>query len=101
MELTFFNNEINIIGFVAGAYTFLIIMFARWLCIWGEFHFTKKFWLFFLITGIITVIASLFFEDLISSVILSLTGFIFLWGINETIEQEERVNKGWFPKKNK
>ncbi|NPA44424.1 MAG: DUF4491 family protein, partial [Chlorobi bacterium] len=40
-------------------------------------------------------------ENLISSVILSVTGFVFLWGINETIEQEERVNKGWFPKKDK
>lgn len=101
MEFNILNISFNIIGLIAGIYTFLIIMFARWLCIWGEYHFTKKFWIFFLVAGILTVISSVFFKNLIYSVILSLTGFIFLWGINETIEQEDRVKKGWFPKKNK
>ncbi len=101
MELELFNTDLNIAGIIVGAFTFLIIMFARWLCIWGEYHFTKKFWFFFLISGSLAVVSSIFIENLIYSAILSVTGFIFLWGINETIEQEERVEKGWFPKKNK
>ncbi len=101
MELEILNNSINLAGIIVGAYTFLVIMFARWLCIWGEYHFTKKFWLFFLVAGVLTAIGSVFIENLIVSAILSVTGFIFLWGINETIEQEERVEKGWYPKNKK
>ncbi|NPA36950.1 MAG: DUF4491 family protein [Chlorobi bacterium] len=86
-------------GIIAGAAVFIIIVIARRLCIWGEYHFTKKFWIFFLIVGVISVSASIFVSDLLLSAILSANGFIFLWGIHETIEQEERVKKGWFKKK--
>ena len=101
MEFEIFNSNINFSGLIVGAYTFLIIMLARWLCIWGEYHFTKRFWILFLIIGIISSIGSIFFANYIFSAILAVTGFTFLWGINETIEQEERVEKGWYPKKNK
>ena len=29
--------------------------------------------------------------------VLSIFGLTMLWGIHEVIEQEERVQKGWFP----
>ena len=35
------------------------------------------------------------------SVLLALFGFSALWGIREVVEQERRVAKGWFPKRNK
>jgi MFS-type transporter involved in bile tolerance (Atg22 family) len=94
-------KNIEISGLIAGIAVFIIIIVARWLCIWGEYHFSKKFWIFFLVVGIISVSASIFVTDLLISSILSANGFIFLWGIHETIEQEERVKKGWFKKKNK
>ena len=99
MSVELFNTSLNFSGVIVGLFVFSIIIFARWLCIWGEYHFTKKFWYFFLITGILTAVGSIFIENLIFSAILSVTGFIFLWGINETIEQEERVEKGWYPRK--
>jgi vacuolar-type H+-ATPase subunit I/STV1 len=86
-------------GVIIGAWVFVIIVIARKLCIWGEYHFTKKFWIFFLIAGLVSLILGLLTSDLILSVMFSSAGFIFLWGIHETIEQEERVKKGWFPKK--
>jgi lysylphosphatidylglycerol synthetase-like protein (DUF2156 family) len=93
------NIQLNFSGVVVGSSVFIIIVVARWLCIWGEYHFTKKFWIFFLTTGITGVIFSLFTNNILSSAVFSATGFIFLWGIHETIEQEERVKKGWFKKK--
>lgn len=94
------NTVINFSGIAVGASLFAVILIARWLCVWGEYHFSKKFWVFFFVAGIIFVISSLFSNNILSSAILSATGFIFLWGIHETIEQEERVKKGWFKKKN-
>ncbi len=86
-------------GLIVGAWVFIIIVFARWLCIWGEYHFTKKFWIVFLIVGLAGLAVAAVVDNLILSVMAASAGFIFLWGIHETIEQEERVKKGWFPKK--
>lgn len=95
MELENFN------GIIIGAITFLIIAFSRWACIKCEYYFTKKFWIVFLIIGIFSISLALLFENIIISSSLGIFGFSFLWGIGEIIEQEERVNKGWFPKRKK
>lgn len=90
-------HEINLAGLVVGASSFFIIMFGRWACIAGEFYFTKKIWIAFLFTGIISLFVSFIFEHVIFSSILSIFGLTLLWGIHEVIEQEERVRKAWFP----
>lgn len=99
MNITILNQNIELSGLIVGVWIFIVIIFARWLCIWGEYNFTKKFWIFFLTFGLIGVLSALFIENIIFSTMLSSLGFIFLWGIHETIEQEERVKKAWFPKK--
>jgi len=101
MTIELFSTSINLSGLIIGISVFIIIIFARWLCIWGEYHFTKTFWVFFLISGIIALAFAILSSNILISAILSATGFIFLWGIQETIEQEERVKKGWFKKKQK
>ncbi len=101
MTVEFFNITFNLSGLLTGLFVFVVIVFARWLCIWGEYHFTKKFWIVFLVVGIAGLAVSLYFKNLTVSSAVSAFGFIFLWGIHETIEQEERVKKGWFRKKNK
>ncbi len=100
MVVGLLHKSFEISGLTVGLCVFVIIMLARWLCIWGEYHFTKKFWIFFFVVGVIAVISALLVHNLLISTILSALGFIFLWGIHETIEQEKRVEKGWFPKKN-
>ncbi len=85
-------------GLIIGAWVFVIIMFARKLCIWGEYHFGTKFWIFFLVAGLLFLVVASVVENKIVSVMLSSAGFIFLWGIHETIEQTERVKKGWYPR---
>lgn len=91
-------ETLNITGILVGAGAFLSIAIGRYLTIKAEYYFTKKFWLGFLLIGIVCIILSLISEAFVLSSILSILGFTFLWGIGEIIEQEKRVEKGWFPK---
>jgi len=89
---------LNLSGIIVGAATFLIMAIGHYSCIKAEYYFTKKCWPGFLIIGIISIAASLFAENMIISAIMSILGFTYLWGIGEVIQQEKRVEKGWFPK---
>ena len=89
--------SLNLSGLIVGAATFLIIIFGRWACIAGEYHFSKKIWLAFLLFGILGLAAGLFVKNVLIASIFSIFGLTLLWGIHEVIEQEERVQKGWFP----
>jgi uncharacterized membrane protein len=88
-------------GIIVGFSLLVIIYISQWACIKGEYYFTKKFWIFFLFTGISGIIISLISINIIISSISSIFGFVSLWGIGETIMQEKRVQKGWFPKRQK
>ncbi|MDR2064878.1 MAG: DUF4491 family protein [Prevotellaceae bacterium] len=88
-------------GIIVGFSLFVIIYISRWACIKGEYYFTKKFWIVFLIAGITGISISLFLENIIISSISGIFGFVSLWGIGETVKQEERVKKGWFPERQK
>ena len=90
--------SINLSGLIVGAYSFANIIIARWACIVGEYHFTKRLWIGFLLIGLLLLPFSLINSSIIISTIMGITGFTYLWGIHEIIEQEERVNKGWFAK---
>jgi len=96
-----FMMNLNFSGIIIGISTFLIIAIARYACIKGEYYFSKKFWIVFLTLGIGFLIAALLINELLVACIMAIAGFSFLWGIGEIIEQEERVKKGWFPKKPK
>jgi len=89
----------NSTGLIIGVVTVAVIAISRYLCIVGEYHFTKKIWIAFLLLGICGISVSLFLNNFVLSTISGIVGFSFLWGIGEVIEQEKRVEKGWFPKK--
>ena len=101
MEAIFTDEGINFGGLIAGTALLVIIWAGRAACIKGEYYFTKKLWVLFLIIGLLSIAVSLFVNSLILSSVLSILGFTFLWGIHEIIEQEERVKKGWFPRRKK
>lgn len=84
-------------GLILGASAVGLIALSRWLCIKGEYYFTKRIWWFFLLVGCGAVLLSVFAVDRLLSAILSVMGFCFLWGIGEVIQQEQRVKRGWFP----
>ena len=48
--------------------------------------------------GILGVIASLFIDSVFVSAICGVFAFSSFWTIKEIFEQEERVQKGWFPR---
>ena len=74
---------INFDGLLIGIVTFLII---------GLFHPVV------LVLGILGVIASLFIDSVFVSAICGVFAFSSFWTIKEIFEQEERVQKGWFPR---
>jgi len=94
-------DNLNLTGVIIGAAAFLSIALGRYATIKAEYHFSKRFWVVFMIVGFLLVLSSLVTSHFILSAIMSILGFTFLWGIGEIIEQEQRVEKGWFPKKDK
>lgn len=89
--------DLNGEGLILGLSTIAIIAFSRWACIKGEYYFTKRFWVAFLVIGLICIVSSLCISERLYAAIVSITGFCFLWGIGEIIQQEKRVAQGWFP----
>ncbi|MFP4619802.1 MAG: DUF4491 family protein [Bacteroidales bacterium] len=94
-------ESLNLTGILVGAGAFLSIALGRYLTIKAEYYFTKKFWIGFLILGILCMMLSLTTENFVVSSTLGILGFTFLWGIGEILEQEKRVEKGWFPENQK
>lgn len=85
-------------GIVLGAISFLIIGLFHPIVIKAEYHFGRKSIPVFVVAGVIFLGASLLLKNTYASVVLGLIGFSSLWSIKEVLEQEKRVEKGWFPK---
>ena len=84
-------------GLLVGIVAFLLIGVFHVVVIKGEYHFGKRIWPLFAVIGAISVIASLFIENVTVGVLVAVFGITSLWTIKELFEQEERVKKGWFP----
>lgn len=87
----------NLKGIIIGISSFIVIGVFHPIVIKTEYYFGKKAWPAFLIAGLMFIALSLFISNVVISAITSIIGFSSLWSINELIEQEERVKKGWFP----
>lgn len=85
-------------GIILGLATFLIIGLFHPLVIKAEYYLGVKFWIVFLISGIITTTLSIFVENTIVSALLGVFGFSCFWSIKEMFEQVKRVEEGRFPK---
>lgn len=92
-----FIGTYNLTGIIIGAGAFLIIAIGRYSTIKAEYYFSRRFWIGFLIIGVAGLALSLLADSFILSSLLSIFGFTYLWGIGEIIEQEKRVERGWFP----
>ncbi len=51
--------------------------------------------------GIAAVAGSLLVDDVLWSTLLAVWGASSFWSIGELFEQRKRVEKGWFPKRDK
>lgn len=88
----------NISGIIIGLACFIIIGVFHPIVIKCEYYFSARAWPVFLVTGIFALAASVMIENDIFSGIAGVFGFCSLWSIHELKKQEERVNKGWFPR---
>ncbi len=89
--------ELNFSGVLIGIATFLVIGLFHPLVIKAEYYIGVKSWWLFLIMGIVTLVASLFVDNLIMSILLGVVAFSSFWSIGEVFAQRKRVEKGWFP----
>jgi hypothetical protein len=94
MQLTFYGIIFGLIMLVSTGLGHIIV-------IKGEYHFGLKILPIFLLVGAVSIFTSLIAENSLLSGSLGIVGVTFLWGIHEVIKQRERVEKGWFPKKQK
>lgn len=88
-------------GIIIGVATFFIIGLFHPLVIKGEYYFGVKCWWVFALMGVVTIVASLMVEDVLWSTLLAVWGASSLWSIGELFEQRKRVEKGWFPRREK
>ena len=93
-----FLNEYHLAGLFIGICTFLIIGLFPPVVVRAEYYWGTKCWWIFLVLGIAGVVASLSIDNVILSSLLGVFAFSSFWTIKEVFEQEERVQKGWFPK---
>ena len=93
-----FLNEYHLAGLFIGICTFLIIGLFHPVVVKAEYYWGTKCWWIFLVLGIAGVVASLSIDNVILSSLLGVFAFSSFWTIKEVFEQEERVQKGWFPK---
>ena len=88
-------------GLIIGVATFLIIGLFHPLVIKGEYYFGVRCWWIFALMGVAAVIGSLMVENVLISTLLVVWGASSFWSIGELFEQRKRVEKGWFPKREK
>jgi type II secretory pathway component PulL len=88
-------------GILIGIITFFPIVFFHPIVIYGEYYFGIKLWPVFLFLRVLLCSVSLFVENSILNTILAITAFNFFWSILELFKQKKRVERGWFPKKQK
>lgn len=88
----------HLAGLAIGICTFLIIGFFHPVVVKSEYYFGTRCWWVFLLLGIGGLTASLCTEDILLSALLGVFAFSSFWTIKELFEQEERVEKGWFPR---
>lgn len=89
----------NFAGLLIGISTFLIIGLFHPLVIKVEYHWGTKSWWVFLLAGIGGIAISMLVENVVISSLSGVFAFSSLWTIKELFEQQKRVAKGWFPKK--
>lgn len=91
----------NLTGLAIGVATFLIIGLFHPLVIKGEYYFGVGCWWCFALMGVAAIIGSVLVENIFWSTLLAVWGASSFWSIGELFEQRKRVERGWFPKRNK
>ncbi len=92
-----FLESHNLLGLVIGIATFLIIGLFHPLVIKTEYYWGVGAWWVFLVFGVLGIIASICFNNILMSSLSGVFAFSCFWSILEVFDQKKRVEKGWFP----
>ena len=90
--------ELHYQGIILGLATFIIIGLFHPLVIKAEYHFGVRFWIVFLVVGLMASFVSLLIEDITISSLFGVLGFSCFWSIQEMFDQVKRVKQGRYPK---
>ena len=85
-------------GVLLGVFSLLSIGLGHMWVVKLEYHLGARIWPLVVILGAVLVLASLWVDHTILSAMLGIFGFIIIWGARELIQQEKRVERGWFPR---
>lgn len=95
--MTAYLIEHNLLGIAIGLCTFLVIGIFHPLVIKGYYYVGMPVRWIFLALGIVAGVAAMTVTDVFWQAMLGVTAFSSFWSILETVQQRERVRKGWFP----
>lgn len=90
--------SLNFEGLLIGISTFIIIGIFHPIVIKTEYYFGTRPWWVYLLVGIAALVGAIFVENIMISSILGVFSFSAFWAIKELFEQEQRVERGWFPR---
>lgn len=90
--------SLNFEGLLIGISTFIIIGLFHPIVIKTEYYFGTRPWWIYLLAGIAALVGAIFVENIMISSILGVFSFSAFWAIKELFEQEQRVERGWFPR---
>lgn len=85
-------------GLGIGLATFIIIGLFHPVVVKAEYYWGTGCWWIFLVLGLAGVAASMVVDSIFWSAILGVFAFSSFWTIKEIFEQQQRVDKGWFPR---
>ncbi len=88
-------------GLIIGIATFFIIGLFHPLVIKGEYYYGTGIWWIFALMGVAAIIGSVLVSNVLWSTLLAVWGASSFWSIGELFEQRKRVERGWFPKREK
>jgi hypothetical protein len=88
-------------GIIIAVCTFLTIGIWHPIVIKTEYYWGTRPWIVYLVIGLAAIGAALFIENTLISAVVGVFGASALWGIGELFEQKKRVERGWFPKRQK
>ena len=91
----------HLTGIIIGLITFIVIGLFHPLVVKGEYYFGVKCWWVFLLLGIGGAVAAFFLRNVVLSAACGVFAFSSFWSIGELFQQQKRVEKGWFPKRDK
>lgn len=87
----------NFFGLILGIATLLIIGLGFVWVIRAEYYLGYLWWPYFMGTGVLFMLTSLFVPSVPVSALMGVIGASFIWGSTEFKEQAVRAEIGWYP----